>query len=864
MHRTFPKIFLSVHYFKRYNSCSVHELIHWIAYYALSFTEESMISDIKKNVSLFLSLACFIFLPFLCAQAPADLSCSPAKTSKDHPFPDWCSDMRIWPFDVLNPGMSRFDIENQVEQADSHQCNTVIFYMEPEHMYGTFVDETGFTAMLQEIIILTAKTKNLGMHSIVYVNGLEVMTRGAFNASCQSTGIPTMANTHPDWLQLDLNGSPIVYTCIQAAWLEKDWEDAWLSPYSGYRDFFKGRIQQLAGAGVDAVYIDAVFLPGFQRDEENLVWGTTDQGFAQAFKNATGLDLPADEEFDTDTFRAFLTFRHTALADYLGELAQTAWDSGLVPFFESSANDTPEGTTLGNETAVTGRCGLGFSPEIEPEGDWMAAYRMAKSARELNMNRPMIFLGWPENANAALMEYSITMCQSNNYYPTADISYPSNAFSFMDETHSIMSQRIPYPCHTALIYSVRNKDFTFENESFFQAYTAAFSWLESHHIPFRIIPLEYIQEEDTSQIEYIVLPGIQAVSDAEAAILTTKKAILSGENPASRDENWRLRTEPVSFSHTVNLLDIAPNLPFTVSAPEQTWIEFFINKNQPSCYDLFIFSEQPEGNLILTSSGNELNVISHSLNASQTQTRGESVQIALNSSLMVVQVQLPASQAPQIRLVPHLTSSSGGFSTAVFFQNITDHTVTASLTPFNATGYSLPTSTQTIDTGQTLKFLSSQLFNDSEDITHFQMNNTADEILVTVSYKASSGQSSPAHLGDSFVQARGWRLFPGDWNVVFDGVAIVNTGLVTAEIRIRQVSYEGQILQTETLASALGPMAKTLYVIGAPQGSVFQARNDTFFEIISSENCAITCLRGTPPGISPSLLWENAAVPFSP
>ena len=141
-------------------------------------------------------------------------------------------------------------------------------------MYRTFVVEAGFADILLSIEHLTAEATQRGLRTLVYVNGLEVMTRGAYDGQCNPTGITTMATAFPQWLQLDLDGEPIVYACQAADWLEPDWEDAWMSPFSGYRELFKTRIGQLAVAGVDGIYIDATFLPGYQADEDNLRWGS--------------------------------------------------------------------------------------------------------------------------------------------------------------------------------------------------------------------------------------------------------------------------------------------------------------------------------------------------------------------------------------------------------------------------------------------------------------------------------------------------------------------------------------------------------------------------------------------------------------
>ena len=61
------------------------------------------------------------------------------------------------------------------------------------------------------------------------------------------------------------------------------------------------------------------------------------------FEQETGFEIPTEPDTDDEAFREFLLFRHRVLAEYLGDLAETAWNAGIVPFWESSTNDTPEG-----------------------------------------------------------------------------------------------------------------------------------------------------------------------------------------------------------------------------------------------------------------------------------------------------------------------------------------------------------------------------------------------------------------------------------------------------------------------------------------------------------------------------------------
>ncbi len=554
-------------------------------------------------------------------------------------FPEWTRSMRVWPFDILTPTMTTAEIDSRVRAAADEGATAVIFYIESEHMYGTFVEDTGFSQVQDLAGYLTEQANALDMATIVYVNGLEVMTRGAYDDQGNPTGIDTMASLHPDWLQLDLEGEPIVYGNQSSDWLEPDWEDAWLSPYSGYRDFFKTRIEQLADAAVDAIYIDATFLPGFQPDDEALRWGSTDPAFASAFTEATGLDCPTEADFDAPEFRAFLTFRHQALADYLGDLAQTAIDSGMAPFWESSANDTPEATVLGNSTAVTGREGLGLSPEIEPEGDFFAAFRMAKAARELNQGRPMIYLGWPESAEDAECEFAVALAQSNTYYPTADIEVPDGAFAFMDTVAAVLDDRAPYGSNVALIYSDRNQDFTYESESAFEAYVEAFEQLTQLHIPLRIAPLEYVASDGLDGVDTVILPGTQAISDAEAAEFEGRTMVPVGDEIGTRDADWTERATQLEFSETEDLDSVAATLPFSLEAPEGTFIEYYRSRTTDGRMYLFAVSPAPDGAITIDAAeGESLALTAYSFPDGEVNDAGATVTVDVDSRLVVLVV----------------------------------------------------------------------------------------------------------------------------------------------------------------------------------------------------------------------------------
>jgi hypothetical protein len=558
-------------------------------------------------------------------------------------FPDWAFDMRVWPFDILRPNMSEDVIDENLAAAEDEDATTVIFYIEEEHMYSTFVDEAGFTQILEKIGYLTEEASSRGLNTIVYVNGLEVMTRGAFDGDCDPTGIPTMESEHADWLQIDLDGEPIVFICQNTDWLDPDWEDAWMSPLSGYRSLFKDRIERLADAGVNGVYIDATFLPGFQSEDEDFRWASSDPAFAQKFEEETGFEIPEAPDVDDEAFREFLLFRHRVLAEYLGDLADTAWNAGIVPFWESSTNDTQEGTWLGNETAVTGRSGLGFSPEIEPEGDWFAAFRMAKAGRELNQERPMIFLGWPTNKNQAAMEFAVTLAHSNNYYPT-DFLVAEGAFDLMDEIDHILKQRVPYAGNLAMVYSVRNKDFTLsldgDDEWVFESYVMAFEDIVALHLPFKIVPLEYIESDGLDGTDIVVLPELPAIADEEADAISPKIVVRYGDNIGIRDEGWDKRDQALAFDNEDYLEDLCPALPFGLDAPKDTFIEFYGDRDGAEVMYLFAVSENPAGEIVIyAGKGTTLSVTSYRLDNDTVEDSGnDEIHVDVDARLIVMEI----------------------------------------------------------------------------------------------------------------------------------------------------------------------------------------------------------------------------------
>ena len=232
-------------------------------------------------------------------------------------------------------------------------------------------------------------------------------------------------------------------------------------------------------------------------------------------------------------------------------------------------------------------------------------------------------------------------------------------------------------------------------------------------------------------------------------------------------------------------------------------------------------------------------------------------------SLVLLQV-LASPLIGQTRIIPHLTRSGGGFSTTVIIENRTINSADYVLTPFGADGAQLRTGDDAplvirgaLDGQTTRSIPANDLFGGTE-ASHFLIE--GDGVHVTVAYASVQG-GSPAHIGETSEQASGYRLFAGDWSSVFDGFAVVNTGTQAADVWVAQRGPDGEIVETRRALSALEPMAKGLYLIGEPGNTRFEALEGAFYEVYSTQNLALTALRGDLPGSS--FLWVNEAAPRS-
>ena len=209
----------------------------------------------------------------------------------------------------------------------------------------------------------------------------------------------------------------------------------------------------------------------------------------------------------------------------------------------------------------------------------------------------------------------------------------------------------------------------------------------------------------------------------------------------------------------------------------------------------------------------------------------------------------------QTRIISHVTAPNGGFLTTVIVENNAAGRQAVTLSAYDTDGRALTPVEVSLEGGAVLSQTAPDLFQTS--VSHFVVQGSP-EMNVSVNYDFQAGNSSPALVAETDQQASIWRIFAGNWATIFDGIAFVNTGDESTDVWLAQKDYDGNVIRTRQIATALAPNAKALYVIGSPNGSEF-VQDTGYFEVSGDQLLAVTALRGTLSNGTLNLLWANEA-----
>jgi len=176
-------------------------------------------------------------------------------------------------------------------------------------------------AKLKAIRDVAEAAHKVGNHAFVYIAGTECITAHGDKAE------HTLAKDHPDWLQRKITGEPAIFGGGTAFWIRAGDEDVWVSPYATeWRKVYMERVRQIAGTGIDGIYIDIPYWMTHFEGWEN-TWASFDDYTVAGFKQKTGLDAKHDVkvgDFSDPGFRKWVEFRIQTFTDFLAEIDHTA------------------------------------------------------------------------------------------------------------------------------------------------------------------------------------------------------------------------------------------------------------------------------------------------------------------------------------------------------------------------------------------------------------------------------------------------------------------------------------------------------------------------------------------------------------
>ena len=184
--------------------------------------------------------------------------------------------------------------------------------------YESFVQPE---AKLKAIRDVAEAAHKAGNHAFVYIAGTECITAHGDKAE------HTLAKDHPDWLQRKITGEPAIFGGGTAFWIAPGDEDVWVSPYATqWRKIYMERVRQIAGTGIDGIYVDIPYWMTHFDGWEN-TWASFDDYTVAAFKQKTGLDAKHDVkigDFSDAGFRKWVEFRIQTFTDFMAEIDHTA------------------------------------------------------------------------------------------------------------------------------------------------------------------------------------------------------------------------------------------------------------------------------------------------------------------------------------------------------------------------------------------------------------------------------------------------------------------------------------------------------------------------------------------------------------
>ncbi|MCB1049029.1 MAG: hypothetical protein H6510_00875 [Acidobacteria bacterium] len=215
----------------------------------------------------------------------------------------------------------------------------------------------------------------------------------------------------------------------------------------------------------------------------------------------------------------------------------------------------------------------------------------------------------------------------------------------------------------------------------------------------------------------------------------------------------------------------------------------------------------------------------------------------------------PQRSVSGTRWLPHVTKPGAGFNTTLLFHNTGNAAAAINLTPYTAEGVAQTPIPIGLNAGQVLSMDQATLF-PSGTVSHFSISGDT-AIAVSAGYKASTTTGASAHFHQTADAQNEFLIYPGERSLVFDGLALVNTGTAPSAIAADLIGANGLIIAQADINPALAAKAKQLVVFD----SLFPETPNATIRVRSTQKAVAVFLRGNPVGSNPAYLYTNPSIP---
>lgn len=444
--------------------------------------------------------------------------------------------------------------KDRVPEIMKRVQETYVFGIETDNdipgRYDSFLDPTEKLEALRE---MAKAAHTAGNYAYVYIAGLECITANADQTE------HTFFKDHPDWVQRKITGEPAVFGGGTAFWIDEGDEDVWISPYAmEWRKIYMERVRQIAGTGIDGVYVDIPYwMTHFDGWEDS--WASFDDYTVEAFRTETGLDAKKDlklGDFSDPNFRKWIDFRIKTLTAFMKEIDENV--KAVNPKCMTIAEIYPG---YGEEAVRVGADVYDMYPVVDVIAhEFSAGGYTAAKRNPLDWFRYMVgmytFRDFAEGKASWMLSYSWDReegADPKEAMKNLALSQIMAGTNFWDAQGHVMSGSNDYPTRSLInkwiaenektiylprermnplgvYFSPKTRDY-FADE-FYSTYTGLMELILQTHQEFQIVTPRTLAN---FKGKVLILPDIKCISDAEVNQIRTLmqsglKIWMSGES----------------------------------------------------------------------------------------------------------------------------------------------------------------------------------------------------------------------------------------------------------------------------------------------------------------------------------------------